>query len=230
MAVLAMAMLGIYSYQKLPIDAVPDITNVQVQINTRATGLFADWRRSSVSPFPPSRSIMAGLPNLQYTRSLSRYGLSQVTVIFEEGTDIYLRASIGEPADSGSERQAASRCCTYDGTDLYRLGEIFMWTVDAKESAQKAGWHGPITPTDLREIQDWIIRPQLRMVPGVTEVNCDRRLRQAIPRHALSRKADLFRVDLTRCGHAPWSATISLSAPAISKKAANRTWCGCLDR
>lgn len=87
LVVIAMAGLGIYNYQRLPIDAVPDITNVQVQINTQLPGyspLEAEQRATY-----PIETVMAGLPNLQQTRSLSRYGLSQVTVIFKDGTDIY---------------------------------------------------------------------------------------------------------------------------------------------
>src|SRR6266511_6470816 len=86
-ATMAAAAGGLYNYQRLPIDAVPDITNVQVQINTEASGY---------SPFEAEQRItflvetaMAGLPRLKETRSISRYGLSQVTVIFEDGTDIY---------------------------------------------------------------------------------------------------------------------------------------------
>jgi len=81
------AIAGIYSYQRLPIDAVPDITNVQVQINTMAPGYSPLEAEQRVTY--PLETVMAGLPNLQQTRSLSRYGLSQVTVIFKEETDIY---------------------------------------------------------------------------------------------------------------------------------------------
>jgi cobalt-zinc-cadmium resistance protein CzcA len=82
-----LAALGLYNYQRLPIDAVPDITNVQVQINIEAPGyspLEAEQRLTF-----PVETAMAGLPKLDYTRSISRYGLSQVTVVFEDGTDIY---------------------------------------------------------------------------------------------------------------------------------------------
>ena len=81
------ALAGIYSYQNLPIDAVPDITNVQVQINTMSPGYSPLEAEQRVTY--PIETVMAGLPNLQQTRSLSRYGLSQVTVIFKEGTDIF---------------------------------------------------------------------------------------------------------------------------------------------
>ena len=113
---------------------------------------------------------MAGLPNLQYTRSLSRYGLSQVTVIFEDGTDIYLaRQLVSQRIQEARDRLPAGVEPTM-GPISTGLGEIFMWTVDAEKGARKTGRYR-IYPTDLREIQDWIIRPQLRTVRGVTEVN-----------------------------------------------------------
>ena len=87
LAVLAMIGVGVYSYQKLPIDAVPDITNVQVQINTAAAG-YSPLEVEQRVTFP-IETVMAGLPHLEQTRSLSRYGLSQITVIFKDGTDIY---------------------------------------------------------------------------------------------------------------------------------------------
>jgi cobalt-zinc-cadmium resistance protein CzcA len=87
MGVLAVALFGVYNFRQLPIDAVPDITNVQVQINTEATG-YSPFETEQRITFPVE-TAMGGLPLLDYTRSLSRYGLSQVTVVFEEGTDIY---------------------------------------------------------------------------------------------------------------------------------------------
>jgi cobalt-zinc-cadmium resistance protein CzcA len=87
LAVIGMAAIGVFNYQKLPIDAVPDITNVQVQINTQAAGYSPLETEQRVTY--PIETVMAGLPNLEQTRSLSRYGLSQVTVIFKDGTDIY---------------------------------------------------------------------------------------------------------------------------------------------
>ena len=87
LAVLAMAALGLHSYQRLSIDAVPDITNVQVQINTGAPG-YSPLETEQRVTFP-IETVMAGLPGLLQTRSLSRYGLSQVTVVFRDGTDVY---------------------------------------------------------------------------------------------------------------------------------------------
>lgn len=167
-AVAVMALMGVYNYQKLPIDAVPDITNVQVQINTRATGYSPVEVEQRVTF--PIEIMMAGLPSLEYTRSLSRYGLSQVTVIFKDGTDIYLaRQLVGQRLQEAKDKLPADVEPAM-GPISTGLGEIFMWTVDADGGARKPDGTA-YTPTDLREIQDWIIRPQLRMVPGVTEVN-----------------------------------------------------------
>ncbi|MEJ6001133.1 efflux RND transporter permease subunit [Paucibacter soli] len=168
LCVLGMAMLGLFNYQRLPIDAVPDITNVQVQVNTEAPGYapLESEQRVSVA----IETAMAGLPNLEQTRSLSRYGLSQVTVVFKDGTDIYFaRQLVNERIQQAKARLPAGLVPTL-GPIATGLGEIYMWTVEAKEGARKADG-SPYTPTDLREIQDWIIKPQLRTVPGVTEIN-----------------------------------------------------------
>jgi len=167
-AVLGMAMLGIYSYQKLPIDAVPDITNVQVQINTQAPG-YSPVEAEQRITFP-IETVMAGLPNLHYTRSISRYGLSQVTVIFEDGTDIYFARQLVNQRIQEVKGKLPVGIAPMMGPISTGLGEIFMWTVDAKEGAKKTDGTAYNT-TDLREIQDWIIRPQMRTVKGVTEVN-----------------------------------------------------------
>jgi len=168
LAVLGMAALGVFSYQKLPIDAVPDITNVQVQINTEAPG-YSPLETEQRITFP-IETAMAGLPGLQQTRSLSRYGLSQVTVIFKDGTDIYFaRQLVNERIQSVREQLPAGVSAAI-GPISTGLGEIFLWTVEAKPGAKKPDGT-PYTATDLREIQDWIIKPQLRNVPGVTEIN-----------------------------------------------------------
>ncbi len=168
LAVLGMAALGIYNYQRLPIDAVPDITNVQVQINTSAPGYSPLESEQRITY--PIETAMAGLPKLAETRSLSRYGLSQVTVIFEDGTDIFFaRQLINERIQEAKEKLPPGVAPAL-GPIATGLGEIYMWTVEAKEGAVKSDGK-PYTPTDLREIQDWIIKPQLRNVPGVTEIN-----------------------------------------------------------
>lgn len=168
LAVLAMAALGIYNYQRLPIDAVPDITNIQVQINTPATGYSPIEAEQRVTF--PIEMAMAGLPNLEYTRSISRYGLSQVTVVFKDGMDIYLvRQLVNQRIQEARSRLPVGIVPTM-GPISTGLGEIFMWTVNADKGARKLDG-AAYNSTDLREIQDWVIKPRLRTVKGVTEVN-----------------------------------------------------------
>ncbi|RON81419.1 CusA/CzcA family heavy metal efflux RND transporter [Pseudomonas fluorescens] len=168
LAVLLMAGLGIASYQKLPIDAVPDITNVQVQINTGAAG-FSPLETEQRITFP-IETAMAGLPALEQTRSLSRSGLSQVTVIFKDGTDLFFARQLVNERLQIAKEQLPEGAEAVMGPISTGLGEIFLWTVEAKEGALKDDGT-PYTPTDLRVIQDWIIKPQLRNVPGVAEIN-----------------------------------------------------------
>ena len=167
-ATIAVALWGLYNYTRLPIDAVPDITNVQVQINTEAPGyspLEAEQRVTYLV-----ETAMAGLPRLDETRSISRYGLSQVTVIFEDGTDIYFaRQLIAERIQDVKGRLPQGIEPTM-GPIATGLGEIFLWTVEATPGALNADGQ-PYSGMDLRTIQDWIVRPQLKTVPGVADVN-----------------------------------------------------------
>jgi cobalt-zinc-cadmium resistance protein CzcA len=159
---------GYWSYQKLPIDAVPDITNVQVQINTKADG-FSPLETEQRITYPVETAL-TGLPNLSYTRSLSRYGLSQVTVVFSEGTDLYFARSLINERLNAIKGNLPADLSPEMGPISTGLGEIFMYTVDADVDArQKDG--SPYDATALREIQDWIIKPQLALVKGVTEIN-----------------------------------------------------------
>lgn len=167
-AALGLAALGIYNYQRLPIDAVPDITNVQVQVNSSTPG-YSPLEAEQRVTFP-IETAMAGIPKVEYTRSLSRYGLSQVTVVFEDGTDIYwARQQVTERLQQAKDQLPAD-IESHMGPISTGLGEIYMWTVDVKPGAKKADG-SEYTATDLREIQDWVIRPQLRNVAGVVEVN-----------------------------------------------------------
>lgn len=168
LAVLLMAGVGIASYQKLPIDAVPDITNVQVQINSAAAG-FSPLETEQRITFP-IETAMAGLPGMQQTRSLLRSGLSQVTVIFKDGTDLFFARQLVNERLQVAREQLPAGIETAMGPISTGLGEIFLWTVEAKDGALKDDGT-PYTPTDLRVIQDWIIKPQLRNVPGVAEIN-----------------------------------------------------------
>ncbi|WP_242876551.1 efflux RND transporter permease subunit [Stenotrophomonas maltophilia] len=164
----ALVALGVWSYRHLSIDATPDITNVQVQINTQAPGyspLEAEQRVTFAI-----ETAMAGLPKLDYSRSLSRYGLSQVTVVFKDGTDLYFaRQQVAERLQQIAS-QLPEGLDPEMGPISTGLGEIFMYTVEAEPNARKPDGT-PYTATDLRTLQDWVIRPQLRTTPGVTEVN-----------------------------------------------------------
>ncbi|MFJ3050279.1 CusA/CzcA family heavy metal efflux RND transporter [Pseudomonas nitroreducens] len=168
LAVLGMAGLGIASYQKLPIDAVPDITNVQVQVNTSAPGFTPLETEQRITY--PVETAMAGLPGLQQTRSISRSGLSQVTVIFRDGTDLFFARQLVNERLQQAREQLPEGVESAMGPICTGLGEIFLWTIEAEPGARKEDG-SEYTPTDLRVIQDWVIKPQLRNVPGVAEVN-----------------------------------------------------------
>ncbi len=155
---------GIWSYQKLPIDAVPDITNVQVQINTEAPG-YSPLEAEQRITFPVETALY-GLPNLDHTRSISRYGLSQVTVVFEEGTDLYFARNLISNQLASIQSELPQGLQPEMGPVSTGLGEIFTYTVAAAE-----GYEQQYTPTALRELQDWVIKPQLAQVPGVVEIN-----------------------------------------------------------
>lgn len=166
--VAVIAAAGIWNYQRLPIDAVPDITNVQVQINTQAPGY---------SPLEVEQRItylvevaIAGLPHVQSTRSLSRYALSQVTVVFADGTDIYFARNLINERLQQAKSQMPEGIEPEMGPVATGLGEIFHYSVHADAKARQPNGE-PYDATALRTLQDWVIRPQLRLVPGVTEVN-----------------------------------------------------------
>jgi heavy metal efflux system protein len=166
--VFVVSVVGVWNYQNLPIDAVPDITNVQVQINTEAQGY---------SPLEVEQRItylvelaITGLPYVESTRSLSRYALSQVTVVFEKGTDIYFARNLINERLQQAKSEMPAGIEPVMGPVATGLGEIFHYSVHAKEGAlQENGM--PYDATALRTLQDWVIRPQLRLVPGVTEIN-----------------------------------------------------------
>jgi cobalt-zinc-cadmium resistance protein CzcA len=166
--VAGVAALGVWSYRQLPIDAVPDITNVQVQINTAAPGYSPLESEQQITY--PIETALAGVAGLDSTRSISRYGLSQVTAVFDDGTDLYFaRQQVTERLQQlGGQLPDGLR--PQLGPVATGLGEIFMYTVEAEPDARRAdgeAW----TATDLRGLQDWVVRPQLRQVRGVTEVN-----------------------------------------------------------
>jgi len=167
-AALAMGVLGAWNFTRLPIDAVPDITNVQVQVNSVAPG-YSPLEVEQRITFP-LETAMGGLPRLEYTRSLSRYGLSQVTVVFKDGTDIYFARQLVNERIQQARDKLPPGSETSMGPVSTGLGEIYMYAVEAKPGARKPDGE-PYSATDLRTIQDWIIKPQLRTVPGIVEVN-----------------------------------------------------------
>ena len=153
---LGIVVAGVLAFRRLPIDAFPDTTPVMVQVNTVAP---------SLSPLETERQIttrveqaISGLPGLEEVRSISKFGLSQVTVRFEDGTDIYLaRQVVKERIDAVNLPRGVERPTL--GPVATGLGEVFHYVVEGKSAAE------------LRTAQDWIIRPQLASVPGVAEVN-----------------------------------------------------------
>ena len=167
-AVAAMAAVGAYDFTRLPIDAVPDITNVQVQVNTVVEGLApVDVEQRITFPI---ENAMAGLPGLEQTRSLSRYGLSQITVVFKDGTNLYFARQLVNERLQEVRGSLDGLGDPVLGPIATGLGEIFLWTVEARPGAKKPDGSA-YTAMDLREIQDWVVKPQMRTVPGVTEVN-----------------------------------------------------------
>jgi len=188
----AVAAFGLYSLKALPIDAVPDITNVQVQINTAAPALSPLEIEKQVTF--PVETALAGIPGLDSTRSISRNGFSQVTAVFHDNVDIYFaRAQVNERLAEAKESLPAGADPRM-GAISTGLGEIYMWTVryahpkgeGATVKDGEPGWQSDgsyLTPEGqklkgdmelasyLRTVQDWIIRPQLKSVPGVAGVD-----------------------------------------------------------
>ena len=159
--------LGVYDFTRLPIDAVPDITSKQVQINTAVTGLSPVEIEQQITF--PIEWAMQGIPGVQQIRSMSFYGVSQVTVIFDDDMDIYrARQLVSERLTEARESLPAGVGTPFLGPIWTGLGEIYFWSVDAVGPKPDGT---PYTPMDLRTIQDWVVKPQLRSVPGLTEVN-----------------------------------------------------------
>lgn len=165
---LALMALGVYNATKLPIDAVPDITNVQVQINTAAPG-YSPLEVEQRVTFPLETALM-GLPSMDYTRSISRYGLSQVTVIFDEGTDIYFARQLINERLSAISGEIPQELKPEMGPISTGLGEIFFYVVDADPNVLNEDGK-PYSPMDLLTMQEWVVLPQLRTLKGVVEIN-----------------------------------------------------------
>jgi cobalt-zinc-cadmium resistance protein CzcA len=186
----AAALLGIGALRQLPIDAVPDITNNQVQINVVAPALSPDQIEKQVAF--TVETALAGIPGLEYTRSLSRNGFAQVTAVFTEKTDIYFaRQQVAERLRT-AEEDLPEGVNPEMGPIATGLGDIFMWTVEYRELDQVRHRNGEpglqrdgsyITPegdhlvseadkaTYLRTVQDWIVTPQLKSTAGLAGVD-----------------------------------------------------------
>ncbi len=164
---LGAVVLGIYDFTRLPIDAVPDITNKQVQINTAVTGLSPVEIEKQITF--PIEWAMQGIPQVEQIRSISFYGVSQVTVIFEDDVDLYrARQLVAERLSEAKESLPVGVGTPFMGPIWTGLGEIYFWSVDAVGPKSDGT---PYTPMDLKTIQEWVIKPQLRSIPGLTEVN-----------------------------------------------------------
>lgn len=152
--------LGLDSLRKLPIDAVPDVTNVQVQVLTNSAGLAPQEVESFITF--PVETAMSGLPKVEQIRSVSKFGLSVVTVVFEEGTDIYwARQLVGERLSEARDAIPEEYGEPGMGPISSGLGEIYQFEVKGED----------YSPMELRDILDWNVGYQLRSVPGVVEVN-----------------------------------------------------------
>lgn len=164
LATLLVGIIGAFSYQNLVIDAVPDITNVQVQINTEAEGYSPFEVEQRITT--PLELLLAGMPSLHYTRSLSKYGLSQVTVVFKDGTDIYFARQLIAQRLQEAKTRIPDGLNPSMGPIATGLGEIFMFTVENEPKSPKRR-----SLQELRELQDWVVRPQIITIEGVVEVN-----------------------------------------------------------
>jgi heavy metal efflux system protein len=166
MATLLLIIFGFKSFQELSIDAVPDITNTQVQINTQVKGLVPEEVERMVT-FPIEYS-MNGIPGVETVRSISRYGISQVTVILKEGTDIYKARQLA--SEKLQNIELPTGVVPEMGPISTGLGEIFHYSIEAKSPAKDKNKR-LLQLMELRSIQDWYIKPRLLTVKGVTEVN-----------------------------------------------------------
>lgn len=170
--VLLVGALGVRALERLPIDAVPDVTNVQVQVLTNAPSLGPTEVEQFITF--PVETVMSGLPRLEEVRSVSRFGLSAVTVVFEEGTDIYFaRQLVSERLSEAREAIPPAYGRPEMGPVSTGLGEIYQFEVRGEPACPSGADDTPdcYSPMELREILDWYVAYQLRSVSGVVEVN-----------------------------------------------------------
>lgn len=164
--------VGVRSLRDLPIDAVPDVTNIQVQILTNSPGLAPEEVERFITI--PVETSMSGLPRIEEIRSVSKFGLSVVTVVFEEGTDIYwARQLVSERLSAARESIPEGYGEPEMGPISTGLGEIYQFEVRGEPMCRPGGPNTDecYTPMELRTILDWNVNYQLRSVPGIVEVN-----------------------------------------------------------
>jgi len=164
---LLMVVAGIYAFQSLPIDAVPDITNNQVQINTVIEGLAPEEIERTITF--PVESSMRGLAGVEQVRSITRFGLSQVTVVFKDRIDIYRARQLVSERLQGLTRDLPPQAQPSLGPISTGLGEIYQYVIDYKEKAQDEKRIEQLM--ELKALQDWFIKPRLLTVEGVAEIN-----------------------------------------------------------
>ncbi|MCB0379390.1 MAG: efflux RND transporter permease subunit, partial [Bdellovibrionales bacterium] len=159
--------MGCMAFQALPIDAVPDITNVQVQVNTAVEGLIPEEIEKFITY--PIESGMGGIPDVDEIRSISRFGLSQVTIIFEEGSDVYRARQLVSEKLQAIKDELPGNVQPKLGPITTGLGEIYFYALEAKEEATED--ERPQQLMELRALNEWVIKPRLLNVKGVAEVN-----------------------------------------------------------
>ena len=167
LATVALVIAGAYSFQHLPIDAVPDITNNQVQINTSIDGLAPEEIERTITF--PIESSMRGIAGVEQVRSITRFGLSQVTIVFKDGLDIYRARQLVTERLQGVSGDLPSSARPELGPISTGLGEIYQFILDFKEIKQ--GDERTKQLMELKATMDWFLKPRLLTVEGVAEIN-----------------------------------------------------------
>lgn len=165
---LVVAIAGFYAFQKLPIDAVPDITNNQVQVNTAVEGLAPEEIERTITT--PIESSLRGIADVEQVRSITRFGLSQVTIVFKDKVDIYRARQVVSERLQGVQGNLPKGIVPEIGPISSGLGEIFQYIIDYdKVATNKEERLKQLM--ELKSIQEWIVKPRLLTVPGVAEIN-----------------------------------------------------------
>ncbi|MBL7715857.1 MAG: efflux RND transporter permease subunit [Bdellovibrionales bacterium] len=165
--VFAISVMGWFAFKNLPIDAVPDITNIQVQVNTQAEGLGPEEVERTITQ--PLEIALNGIPGVTQVRSITRYALSQVTVVFEDGTDIYRARQLISERLIGAKDSLPEQAQPTLGPVTSGLGEIYHYIVEAEKPEKGLARIKQLS--EIRAIQDWMVKPRLLSVKGVAEIN-----------------------------------------------------------